>query len=160
MFIFREMQDNILEFLQNPIAQKAIGLGLATGLFFGYLVGSSLKKADSKKKQVKPASADAQLVKLWKMDHNSSMKRYLEEFGMFKQADQLKQIKHRTQALPDSMMLADPICTQVMALVASVANSKNHLEVGIYSVLLDIITKIEILTTILPCSPHCALHWL
>merc|ERR1712168_1012541 len=98
---YREMQDNILEFLQNPIAQKAIGLGLATGLFFGYLVGTSLKK-DSKKKKVKTASADGQLVKLWKMDNNSSMKRYLEEFGMFKQADQLAQIKHRTQALPDS----------------------------------------------------------
>lgn len=73
------------------------------------------------------------MIKLYKLDSNSSMKKYLNEFGLFKQADELDKIKHRTMTLPDGGMLADPICTQLMALVSEVANSKNHLEVGIYT---------------------------
>lgn len=125
----------VKEFFSEPIAQKALGIGLATGLFVGYLVGQSLKskKKSSSKKAPKSSVSDGSLIKLYQLDSDSSMKRYIEEFGMFKQPEELNKIKHRTMALPDGKMLADPICTQIMALVASVANSRSHLEVGIYT---------------------------
>ena len=126
----------VKEFFSEPIAQKALGIGLATGLFVGYLVGQSLKsKTSSSKasKSTKPSTSSGSLIKLYQLDSDSSMKKYIEEFGMFKQPDELDKIKHRTMALPDGKMLADPICSQIMALVASVANSRSHLEVGIYT---------------------------
>ena len=122
----------VTDFFAEPLAQKALGFGLATGLLIGYLVGGSFRSKKSAT-ETKKESLDGSLVKIYQLNHNSPMKKYLEEYGMFKQPEQLTKIKHRTMALPDGRMLADPICSQVMALVADVANSKKHLEVGIYT---------------------------
>jgi len=113
----------------NPL--QAMGFGIATGVFLGFLIAKSTKPAKKAKKEA-PAP-EHKLLKFYQLPASSSMKKYMVEYGMFEQAGEMKKVELRTQAEPDSRMMADPICTQLMALIAHVAQSKRHLEVGVYT---------------------------
>ena len=132
----------LIDILQDFFKSQHNYYTLGVGLCLGYVIGAgvesykrylSIKKSEKERLERESIPEEPDIFKLYDSDQSTLLVRYLKEFGLFAMDPALDKIKNRTATLSDSGMMAGPICAQLMALIGHVANSKKHIEVGVYT---------------------------